>query len=173
MAQIALEGMHFYAYHGVYKEERLIGTDYIVDVYIETEVGRAAVEDKLEKTINYETVYLICKTVMNHPSKLIENVAAKISLRIKHQFKFVKEMKVRVRKKNPPLGGRVEWASVEVDGRFSKSCGRCGRPMLCYGDRTCWCLDAHIDKGTLEQLKISYGRNCLCQECIRFFTGKN
>lgn len=172
MAKIALEGMHFYAYHGVYPEEQLIGTDYIVDVYLEASVGKAAVGDDLNNTVNYETIYLICKTVMNHPTNLIETVASRIALRIKHQFHYLKDLRVRVRKKNPPLGGRVDWAGVEVQGNFSKSCGRCGKPMLCYGDRTCWCLDAHIDKGTLEQLKVSYGRNCLCRECIQFFTGQ-
>lgn len=171
MAEIALEGMRFYAYHGVYKEERILGTDYIVDVYLNIEVEKAAVEDNLGKTVNYETIYLICKTVMNHPAKLIETVAARISLGIKHQYKFIKELKVRVRKTHPPLGGRVDHAQIEVDGNFSKTCGRCNRPMLCYGDKTCWCLDAKIDKGTLEQLKISYGNQCLCRSCLQFFTG--
>lgn len=172
MAVIALEGMHFYAYHGVYDEEKLIGGEYIVDVSLEVDVTQAAVSDDLLQTVNYETVYLICEAAMRRPSRLIENVAQRIALQLKHQFRFILEMKVRIRKKNPPLGGLVDWAVTEVDGNFQKACGRCGRPMLCYGDKTCWCLSATLKEATLESLKLQYGNQCLCQDCLQFFGGK-
>ena len=124
MAMIALEGMHFYAYHGFYEEEQVIGNDYVVDVYIETVFTRAAVDDDLYQTINYETVYLICEAVMRKKSKLLEAVANLIALDIKHQFRNIKELKVRVKKLNPPLGGRVDAAFVEVNGEYTKM-----RPM--------------------------------------------
>ena len=169
MALIALEGMQFYAYHGVYPEEQKIGTDYIVDVYIDTFVDKPAGSEELKDTINYETVYLICEAVMRHPAKLIETVASRISLGIKNNWGFIKEMKVRVRKMNPPLGGIVKAAYVEVDGSFTKKCGRCGRPMLCYSDRTCWCMDAKLYPATLDHLKGEFGNQCLCKECVAFF----
>jgi len=169
MAKIALEGMEFYAYHGYYKEERIIGTDYIVDVYIETNVNKAAVSDKLKETINYETIYHICEGVMRQPSKLIENVAQRISLGIKNNFGTIKELTVRVRKMNPPLGGKVHSSYVEVDGNFSKKCGRCNRPLLCYSDSSCWCMETRVFQKTLEQLKGEYGNKCLCKECLSFF----
>jgi dihydroneopterin aldolase len=37
---IGLEGMEFYAYHGVYEEERKIGGKYIVDVLVHTNANR-------------------------------------------------------------------------------------------------------------------------------------
>ena len=171
MATIAIEGMQFYAYHGYYPEEQIIGTDYIVDVYLETDVGKAAVSDDLSNTLNYETVYLVCESVMKEKGKLLENVATRISLGIKHQYSFIKEMKVRVRKMNPPLGGKVASTYVEVDGDFRKKCGRCSRPMLCYNDKTCWCMGTRTKKATLEGLKLQYGNNCLCKECLTFFEG--
>ena len=39
MAVIALEGMRFFAYHGFYPEENIIGTNYVVDVYITADFG--------------------------------------------------------------------------------------------------------------------------------------
>jgi dihydroneopterin aldolase len=169
MATIALEGMKFYAYHGFYKEEQLIGTDYVVDVYIESNVNKAAVSDNLKETINYETIYHICEGVMRIPSKLIENVAQRISLGIKNNYGSIKEMKVRVRKMNPPLGGQVDCSYVEVDGSFTKKCGRCQRPMLCYSDSSCWCMGTRVFQKTLEQLKGEYGNRCICKECLEFF----
>jgi dihydroneopterin aldolase len=171
MAVIALEGMHFYAYHGVYEEERRIGGEYIVDVSLSVDVGQAAVSDDLQRTVNYETVYLICEAAMRKPSNLIENVAERIALQLKHQFGYIREMSIRIQKKNPPLGGLVDAAVVEVDGNFQKSCGRCGRPMLCYGDRSCWCLDAPVKDAALESLKLQYGDRCLCRDCLLFYAG--
>ena len=171
MARIALEGMRFFARHGYYKEEQLCGGEYEVDVYLDVRVDKAAIKDDLRQTVNYETIYLICKLAMKKPAKLIETVAERIALGIKNQFGFINEMTVRVRKLNPPLEGPVSCAYVEVDGKFSKRCARCGKPMLCYGDSSCWCMDVPAFKGTLEHLKSEFGNQCLCKECIGFYVG--
>jgi len=171
MSVIALEGMRFRANHGFYKEEQILGGDYMVDVFITTVFTKASIDDDLKKTINYETIYLICEAAMKKNSKLLENVADRIAMDIKHQFSFLKELRVKVKKLNPPLGGRVESAWVEVDGHFSKKCARCARPMICYNDKSCWCLNTKVYKQTLEQMKTHYGNQCLCEECLQFFAG--
>jgi len=171
MAVIALEGMHFFAYHGVFDEERQTGSEFIVDVSLTVDVNQAAVSDDLNKTVNYETVFLLCEAVMRIPSRLLENVAQRIALQLKHQFGFIKEMTIRVRKKNPQVGGLVDFAMVEVDSNFQKTCGRCNRPMLCYGDKTCWCLDAPVKEAALEALKLQFGDRCLCKDCLQFYAG--
>ena len=86
MAIISLEGMRFRAHHGFYEEEQILGGDYIVDVVVSTNATKAAIDDDLEKTINYETIYLICEVEMKRNAKLLENVAERISLGIRHQF---------------------------------------------------------------------------------------
>jgi dihydroneopterin aldolase len=171
MSLIALEGMRFYARHGYYDEEQVLGGEYVVDVTVETVFSRAAVEDDLGQTINYETIYLICEAAMRKKSKLLETVAERIGLGIRHQFKNIKELKVRVKKLNPPLGGRVESAWVQVDGDYGKRCARCQRPMLCYKDGACWCMDTLVYKKTLELVRTHYGGDCLCKECLEFFAG--
>ncbi|HRB19555.1 MAG TPA: dihydroneopterin aldolase [Chitinophagales bacterium] len=50
---IGLEGMEFYAHHGVYAEERKIGGRYVVDVWVQTDASLAEKEDDLNGTINY------------------------------------------------------------------------------------------------------------------------
>lgn len=114
MAIIALEGMHFYAYHGYYEEEQTVGNHYIVDVYVHTTVMLAAATDALESTVNYETIYQICKLEMKKPVKLLETVAQRMLKRIKGQFSGVSKVTVRISKQQPPLGGRVERAFVEL-----------------------------------------------------------
>jgi len=113
MATIALEGMHFYAYHGFYEEERKIGNHYTVDVYLDSHIARAAAADDLFSTVNYETVYFICQSEMRRPTKLLETLAQTIADRLQGHFDYAQRIKVRVRKMNPPLGGRVDSAFVE------------------------------------------------------------
>ncbi|RMF22468.1 MAG: dihydroneopterin aldolase [Bacteroidetes bacterium] len=169
MAQIVLEGMRFYAYHGVHREERLIGGDYIVDVYITTKFSKAAVDDDLQHTINYQTVYQLCEGVMRHPSRLLENVVERIGLALKHQFKNISALQVRVRKLNPPLGGPAAFAAVESEGEFTRRCADCGRPMICYGDKTCWCMDSLVFRKTREFMRTKYGDQCLCSACLQHY----
>lgn len=113
MATIALEGIHFYAYHGFYEEERIIGNHFILDVYVDIPITRAAATDDLYSTVNYEVVYRICQSEMRKPCRLLETLAQSIADRISGYFDEAGSVKVRVRKLNPPLGGRVESAYVE------------------------------------------------------------
>jgi dihydroneopterin aldolase len=115
MSKVALEGMQFYAYHGYYEEERLIGGYFVVDVYIDTNFALAAQTDELSGTVNYETVYFICRMEMKRPSKLIENVAQRIHSKLSDVFTRASGILVRISKLNPPLGGPVNRSYVEVD----------------------------------------------------------
>lgn len=121
MAIIALEGVHVYAYHGFYDEEQIIGNEYILDVFVDTPIKPAAEEDNLfdeetkeNLTVNYETLYQICRIEMREPAKLLETVVQRIVDRIEDQFENVRGTRVKLRKSYPPLGGRVESSSVEV-----------------------------------------------------------
>lgn len=114
MAIIALEGARFYAYHGFYEEEQVIGNEFLLDVYIMADTRKAVLNDNLFDTVNYETLYLICQSEMKKPCKLLETVAQRIIDRIRDLYGHVSAIKVKLRKLSPPLGGRVQSASVEL-----------------------------------------------------------
>ncbi len=118
MSLIALEGMEFYAYHGYYPEEQIIGGQYTVDVYLSTKFDLAATKDKLSGTINYETVFTIARNVMEKPSKLIEYLAQQILIQIVDLKVDLEHVKVRVSKWHPPFASRVERTYVEVEHFF-------------------------------------------------------
>lgn len=171
MSVIALEGMRFFAYHGIYEEEQILGGDYIVDVFITTDTSEAAEEDNIHMTINYETVFSICDYEMRKPSDLIETVIERIILKIKSAFQTLQEVTVKVSKLNPPLGGRVAKASIESSAEFVSACGRCGRGMVCYGDETCWCSGAKIIHPRTAELVQSQHGSCVCSSCLSFYAG--
>jgi len=112
---VALEGMQFYAHHGVTVDEQKVGGEYEVNVYVGTFFENAMQQDQLELTVDYGEVFEICKAIMQQPSKLIENVAGKIIAGIKEKFQTIYALKVEVIKLNPPLNGQVKRAKVVVE----------------------------------------------------------
>jgi dihydroneopterin aldolase len=130
MATIALEGVRFFARHGYYEEEQVLGNTFVLDVIVNADIELAAAtdelyeemeEDEIEEdepaatTVNYELLYFICQLEMKTPAKLLETVVDRIVDRIV-AFDNVTGYLVRLRKLNPPLGGRVDRAWVMVNG---------------------------------------------------------
>ena len=114
MNKIQVEGIKLYAYHGCLEEEAKIGTNYIVDVTMETDFAEASKTDDLSKTIDYVIVYNIVKKQMAIRSKLIEQVGQRIINEIKKEFKGLKKTEVKVTKLNPPMNGNVERVSIII-----------------------------------------------------------
>lgn len=115
MAIISIEKMEFYSYHGCFEEERKIGTWFNVDLSMEVDTSKAEETDNLDDTVNYQEVYAVVKREIMIPSKLLENVAKRILNAIKKEFPAVSYAWVKIKKMNPPLGGKMESVSVEMD----------------------------------------------------------
>lgn len=114
MAEIKLKGMEFFAYHGCFKEEQLIGNRFLVDVSFEYKTTQAEQTDELSDTIDYQAVYNVVKNQMNIKSKLLEHVGGRIIKALKEKFQGITHLSVRVCKCNPPLGGKIDRVCVEV-----------------------------------------------------------
>lgn len=111
---VALEGMHFYAFHGYYDEEQLIGNDFILDVYAYIPSFDSH-EDNINDTVNYEDVYLICQEVMKTKYRLLESVVMYIAEKLKSKFPFTEKITVRLSKIGPQLGGSVDKAVITYE----------------------------------------------------------
>lgn len=115
MSVISIEGMEFFAYHGCFKEEAIIGTKFRIDLFLETDTGQAESTDELSDTINYQSVYELVKTEMSTRSKLLEHVGRRILNCIKQTFPEIEHAKIKIRKLNPPLGGKMDFVSLELE----------------------------------------------------------
>ena len=116
---IELKSMKFYAYHGVFKQEKKVGNCFIVDVSYSFPMDKAVVSDDIHDTISYADVYNLIKIEMGLPSKLIENLTERISTKIKYEFPQLTYLKIQVSKLNPPLEGEVFCASVTIEKEFN------------------------------------------------------
>ncbi len=114
MGIVSLEGMEFYARHGYYEEERIIGNKYSVDVRLELDLSEAAASDRLEGTVNYEKVYELIADVMAIDANLLEHLAGKIITVLKENFSQIEKVTVKVCKYNPPIKGLCQRATVEM-----------------------------------------------------------
>lgn len=114
MGVIKIEGMDFFAYHGCFTEESIIGTRFLVDLVLTCDTSQAEASDNIHHTVNYMTVYETVKNEMEIRSNLLENVAHRIIQAIQKRFPMITNIEVTVAKLNPPLGGKVNRVSVTV-----------------------------------------------------------
>ncbi|MGB8357138.1 MAG: dihydroneopterin aldolase [Bacteroidales bacterium] len=114
MGLIRIEDMEFYAFHGHYREEQIVGNHFMVDVSIETDTDRAGKSDELRDTLNYQTAYLVVKREMEINSKLLEHIATRILDALYSELSGVRKVTVKVSKLNPVMGGRIGRVSVEI-----------------------------------------------------------
>ena len=114
--QILLEGMRFYAYHGVNPEERALGQRFTVDVVLAVDLRRAGQSDDLADTVSYSAVYKLVRQIMEgEPRNLIEAVAEAIAAEILRNFPPVQGVSVTVRKPEVPMkGSMLDAAGVRI-----------------------------------------------------------
>jgi 7,8-dihydroneopterin aldolase/epimerase/oxygenase len=114
MAVIEIENMEFHAFHGCFKEEQIVGNQFLVSLALETNTQKAEISDDIADTVNYQLVYNLVKEEMAIPAHLLEHVARRIVDRICHQFPAIDKAQVKVCKMNPPMGGKIHSVSVMV-----------------------------------------------------------
>jgi dihydroneopterin aldolase len=115
--RVALEGLEFHAFHGVYPHERESGNWFEVDIAVDTDFTEAAENDDLAGTINYVTLFQIVKDEMDKPSKLLETVAGKIVNDVLTKLPDVQVVEIKISKLNPPIGGKCRSSSVSITRR--------------------------------------------------------
>jgi len=117
MGLIEIEGMDFFAYHGCFKEERVIGTRFTVDAWLTTDTSDAETTDELKHTVNYQAVYALIRQEMEQHSHLLEHVARRIVDALYRDFKTLNHVKIKVSKLNPALahGGKIKQVSVTLE----------------------------------------------------------
>ncbi|MCF6364891.1 MAG: dihydroneopterin aldolase [Bacteroidales bacterium] len=114
MGFIEIEGMEFYAYHGHYEEEQIVGNRFLVDLKIETNCRKAAESDQIEDAVNYQTAYKIIKTEMQKKSNLLENIAGRIIDALHNKLENMKSVSIKLSKMNPPMGGKIKKVSITM-----------------------------------------------------------
>ena len=115
IATIDLERMIFYAYHGCFKEEQVVGNKFQVDISIRTDVSVAMHSDSIKDALNYVKVYDVVKEEISKTSHLLEHVTHRIVDRLLKDFSTILYLRAKVSKMNPPMGGQMKCVSMTLE----------------------------------------------------------
>ncbi len=121
MDKISIKNLEIYAYHGVLPEEKRDGQKFIVSADMYTSTRKAALEDNLEKTVNYA---LVCEQIkeclLKQSYNLIETVAEKVAETILLNNELVNEVCVCISKPGAPIPMTFETVEVSITRAWHK-----------------------------------------------------
>lgn len=120
MALIELEEMEFYAYHGCFKEEQVVGNRFCVNVALRVNIEKPAETDFIGDAVNYVEVYNIIKEEIGQKSHLLENVATRMVEAISRRYSEIEWIRLKVSKVNPPMGGKMKQVSMTIEKELKK-----------------------------------------------------
>lgn len=114
---VSLKQVRFFSPIGFYKEERVLGNEFFVDIVVGLDYNNPS-PDELTNTVNYEGLYQVLSLVMAKERKLLESAAYEVIDLIREKYTFLDEISVSIRKTTPPFG--VDSAHSEVSLRYNK-----------------------------------------------------
>lgn len=125
MDKIIIEDLEVYAYHGVNKEEKVLGQMFLVTLEIGLDLQRAALTGDLDATVNYAKVCDTVKEIMlTQKCDLIETTAMKIIKGIFNRFENAETIKIILKKPWAPTGHHLKYAAVELERTRGECCGK-------------------------------------------------
>jgi len=118
---VFLRGVRVYAYHGVLDQERRVGGWFTVDLRVHYNIIKASETDSVADTLNYAALFSLVTAEMERPSALLEHVAGRIARSVFSGFPGSTAVDVTVVKENPPMGGSVQGAGVEMHFKYDNN----------------------------------------------------
>ena len=64
MGMIEIEGMEFYAYHGHFAAEQVVGNRFLIDLTLITDCSKASKSDDLTDALDYQIAYRVVQEEM-------------------------------------------------------------------------------------------------------------
>ncbi len=102
MLSIQLNNLTFFAFHGLYEEEKLIGGEFEVNISIDY-MPQTPVITSITETIDYSAVYTLVKEYMSIPTPLLETLAMNIAHGVLQKFSLAERIEIFIKKVQPPF----------------------------------------------------------------------
>jgi len=114
--EIALKNCAFFARHGVYSEEEVLGQRFFVDVRLTVDGGNSLENDDIDGTVDYGKAFIVIEKIITGERKfLIEALALEVGKALCEEFKMVLKAQVTVRKPNAPVQGVLDYVEVSLN----------------------------------------------------------
>jgi dihydroneopterin aldolase len=113
--QIIVQGIEFYAYHGVPDAEQQIGHRYRADLIVDLDLREAGRTDELRHTVSYgDLARLVIQVGTSQRCRLLERLAEQMCAAILEQFPQIQRVELFLAKRLPPTGTITELAGVKI-----------------------------------------------------------
>ncbi|MEO7393674.1 MAG: dihydroneopterin aldolase [Chitinophagaceae bacterium] len=99
---ISLSNLRFFAYHGLYAEEKKIGNEFEVSLNVSYSPSAETITD-ISDTINYSQLYELLKLEMQQPRHLLETFVLEVTEKIHVSFRQIKKVEISITKLHPPI----------------------------------------------------------------------
>lgn len=117
MLTVHLSDVKFFAYHGLYPEEAVVGNEFLVNLDVVYDERSLSLDD-ISGLVNYEVLFEIVRKRMAIPSQLLEEVADSIISKIKHEYPTIKGVKLSIYKLHPPISKLEGSVGISLEKRF-------------------------------------------------------
>lgn len=114
---VSLKGLRFFAYHGLFPEERKTGNWFEADLEL-SYVPPADPVCSLDDTPDYGAVYQLVGQTMKEPRDLLETLVMEIASLLKEKFPALKAVRIGIRKMQPPIPGFTGTAGVILEKEY-------------------------------------------------------
>jgi 7,8-dihydroneopterin aldolase/epimerase/oxygenase len=115
MVTVFIEGLEFFAYHGVSTEEKKVGHRYLVDLEYDLD-AQAIYTDRVEDTVDYAVVALwIQSAATTNSFATVERLGQWILDDLFREFPSITGARLRLAKLLPPAPFIAESVGVELE----------------------------------------------------------
>lgn len=115
MYQIRMKNCAFFARHGVFDEEEMLGQRFYVDAVLTVDPGRALEEDAIEGTVDYGVAFQVIEKIVTGERRfLIEALALEVGKALTQRYPQISRAEITVRKPNAPVPGVLDHVEVTV-----------------------------------------------------------
>lgn len=110
---VELTGLRFFAYHGVHREEAVLGNHFELEAFISQDAPDSPIT-AIGDTINYVAVYNLLKAEMGVRQALLETCVMRMADRLFAEFPRIAKVTITLRKLAPPIEGFVGRVGVSI-----------------------------------------------------------
>ncbi len=118
MDKIKICGLSFFAYHGVFEEEKLTGQEFIIDC--EFQIDTSCCGDDLNNTINYGQCSIdIVQFCTNNRFDLLETLANNLAKHLLNKYTLMLSLSLTIHKPNAPIPLNFDDVTLSITRKWT------------------------------------------------------
>jgi len=113
--KLVLKGLLFHGFHGVLREERVLGQKFLVDIDAYVSLSKAAKSDDIKDSVSYADVYSLVRSIVEGPPHdLLESLSDHLVHNIFTVFPPIWKLRILLAKPHVAVIGPIDYLGVEI-----------------------------------------------------------